>query len=69
MIAAKNEACLPSGVLPEWLELVWRQVGSLRYGTVEIVVQDSWVMQIEKTERVRLDKPVPEAIQQTKTKH
>jgi hypothetical protein len=41
----------------EWLEIVRQQVGSLRYGVVEIVVHDSQVTQIEKTERVRLDKP------------
>jgi hypothetical protein len=46
-----------------WLEVVHRQVGSLRYGVVQIVVHDSQVTQIEKTERVRLDK----APAQTKT--
>ena len=40
-----------------WLEIVRRQVGSLRFGLVHIVVHDSRVTQIEKTERVRLDKP------------
>jgi len=40
----------------KWLELVIQQVGSLRYGVVEIVVHDSHVIQIEKTERVRLEK-------------
>jgi hypothetical protein len=39
-----------------WLEVVRRQVGSLRYGVVQIVVHDSQVTQIEKTERVRLEK-------------
>ena len=47
----------------EWLEIVRRQVASLRYGVVQIVVHDSQVTQIEKTERVRLDK----APAQTKT--
>ena len=41
----------------EWLEVVRRQVSSLSYGVVQIVVHDSQVTQIEKTERVRLDKP------------
>jgi hypothetical protein len=40
----------------KWLELVIQHVGSLRYGVVEIVVHDSHVIQIEKTERVRLEK-------------
>jgi len=39
-----------------WLEVVRQQVSSLRYGVVQIVVHDSQVTQIEKTERVRLDK-------------
>jgi len=44
-----------------WLEIVRQQVGSLRYGVVEIIVHDSQVTQIEKTERLRLDKPPTEA--------
>ena len=39
-----------------WLEVVQQHVGSLRYGVVQIVIHDSQVTQIEKTERVRLDK-------------
>jgi len=38
-----------------WLEIVRRHVASLRYGVVQIVVHDSQVTQIEKTERVRLE--------------
>jgi hypothetical protein len=41
----------------DWLEIVRRQVVSLNYGVVQIVVHDSQVTQIEKTERVRLEKP------------
>ena len=40
----------------KWLELVIQQVGSLRFGVVEIVVHEGRVIQIEKTERLRLDK-------------
>lgn len=40
----------------KWLDIVVQHVKSLRYGVVEIVVHDSRVIQIEKTERVRLDK-------------
>jgi len=40
-----------------WLEIVRLQVSSLRFGVVEIIVHDSRVTQIEKTERLRLDKP------------
>ena len=38
-----------------WLEMVRRQVASLRYGVVQVVVHDSQVTQIDKTERVRLE--------------
>ena len=39
-----------------WQEIVRQHVESLRFGTVEIIVHDSRVIQIEKTERVRLTK-------------
>lgn len=38
-----------------WLELIAKQVASLRFGVVQIVVHDSRVVQIERTEKVRLD--------------
>jgi hypothetical protein len=58
MSAVKIEPNSPAaGTGTEWLELVRRQVSSLRFGVVQIVVHDSQVTQIEKTERVRLDKP------------
>lgn len=43
--------------LPEWLELVRRQVVSLKFGTVQITVHDSRVTQVERVEKVRLDRP------------
>jgi hypothetical protein len=51
-INTENDA----GEKTAWLEIVRRQVGSLRFGVVQIVVHDSQVTQIEKTERVRLDR-------------
>lgn len=39
----------------EWIRLVTDQVTSLRYGVVQIVVHDSRVVQVERTEKVRLD--------------
>jgi hypothetical protein len=38
----------------DWLELVREQVQSLRFGVVQIVVHDSKVTQIERTEKTRL---------------
>ena len=38
-----------------WIEVVAKQVGNLRFGVVQIVVHDSRVVQIERTEKVRMD--------------
>jgi hypothetical protein len=47
-------------VEPDWVDVVRRHVGALRYGAVQIVVHDGHVIQVEKTERVRFDRPRPE---------
>ena len=55
MSGIKNESNPSTTVaVPDWLELVRRQVNSLRFGVVQIVVHDSRVVQVDKTERVRL---------------
>ena len=41
-----------------WLEVVRRQVSSLNFGMVQIVVHASRVVQIERTEKVRLEHPI-----------
>jgi hypothetical protein len=38
----------------DWLEIVRQNVQSLRFGVVQIVVHDSRVTQIERTEKTRL---------------
>jgi hypothetical protein len=43
--------------LPDWLVLVRKQVDSLKFGTVQITVHDSHVTQVERLEKVRLDRP------------
>ena len=50
----QTQADRPVDPEASWLELVRRQVGSLDYGTVQIVVHESRVVQIERTEKVRL---------------
>lgn len=50
----ENEVAAQSGS-EEWLEQVRRQVGSLRFGVVQVVVHDSRVVQIEKTEKIRFE--------------
>jgi hypothetical protein len=39
---------------------ILRAVRSLAYGSVEIVVHDSRVVQIERREKLRFDKPAPD---------
>jgi hypothetical protein len=41
-----------------WVEVVRRQVGSLNFGVVQIVVHGARVVQIERTERMRLENPI-----------
>ena len=37
-----------------WLKVVRELLEDLRYGVVQIVVQDAKVVQVEKTEKVRI---------------
>ena len=46
---------------PSWVRLVQGQVEAIRFGVVQIVVHDSRVVQIERTEKLRLDKSEPKA--------
>jgi len=41
---------------PGWIGVLKAQVESLKFGTVQVVVHESRVVQIEKTEKLRLDK-------------
>jgi hypothetical protein len=38
---------------PSWVRLVQGQVEAMRFGVVQIVVHDSRVVQIERTEKLR----------------
>ncbi|MFT3782633.1 MAG: YezD family protein [Nibricoccus sp.] len=53
MSAASPQSSVP--FTPEWLEIVRGKVESLRYGVVQIVIHDSEVTQIERTEKTRFD--------------
>ena len=44
---------------PSWLGVVRRQVESLRFGAVQILVHESRVVQIERTEKQRFDQLRP----------
>jgi hypothetical protein len=55
----QKSASEPARVAGEsWLEVVRRQVGSLNFGVVQIVVHGARVVQIERTEKVRLENPM-----------
>jgi hypothetical protein len=41
-----------------WLDVVRRQVGTLKFGVVQIVVHGARVVQIERTEKVRIVNPI-----------
>jgi hypothetical protein len=49
--AAETAAVAP------WLSLVAEKVRTMHYGVVQIVIHDSKVVQIERTERTRFDAP------------
>jgi len=51
----KENGVVIDGENRPWLDLVRSQVDTLRFGVVQIVVHDSRVVQIERTEKVRLD--------------
>ena len=51
-----HEQRLDQEALPGWLVLVRDHVNSLKFGTVQITVHDSRVVQVERAEKVRLDK-------------
>lgn len=55
-MAAASEFSQPRQVTPgdDWISIVRKQVEGLGYGTVQIVVHDHHVVQIDKTERFRL---------------
>ncbi len=56
MSTARSNLNLTDDSGQDWQDIVRQHVESLRFGTVEIIVHDSRVIQIEKTERVRLGK-------------
>ncbi len=53
-----NNAGIEQGNAESWLEMVRRQVGSLDFGVVQIVVHGARVVQIERTEKIRLETPL-----------
>jgi hypothetical protein len=53
----EERSILETATVEPWLSLVGEKVKSIRYGVVQIVIHDSKVVQIERTERTRFDVP------------
>jgi hypothetical protein len=45
---------IPTSLPGGWLEIVRRQVATLQFGIVQIIVHESKVVQVERTEKVRI---------------
>ena len=43
--------------IPTWLRVVSEQVGSMKFGEVQIIVHENRVVQVERTEKVRFNHP------------
>jgi hypothetical protein len=55
-MSANNSKTPETKANTDWLEVVQKQVASLRFGVVQITVHDSRVVQVETTERLRFEK-------------
>ena len=44
---------------PEWAELVLRKCAALRFGSIEITVEDSQIVRIEQSSRSRVNLEAP----------
>jgi hypothetical protein len=53
---AEKTAPQPVDAFPVWLQVVRENVRSLKFGTVQVTVHDSRVVQIERVEKLRFDK-------------
>ena len=65
MNTTKHRNTAAGDPVESWIEIVGRQVESLSFGVVQIVVHDGRVVQIERTEKVRLETPLRSQIQET----
>jgi hypothetical protein len=54
---SEGSESFPESAAAPWLSIVADKVKNIRYGVVQIVVHDSKVVQIERTERTRFEVP------------
>jgi hypothetical protein len=52
--AAPAPATIPSAD-SEWIEVIRQHVASLRFGVIQVVIHEGRVVQIERTEKYRLN--------------
>ncbi len=52
------ETPTPDAAMAEVMRQIARALQSVRYGSVEVVIQNSTVVQIERKEKFRFDKPL-----------
>jgi hypothetical protein len=45
-----------------WIDIVNRYVDSVRFGVIQIVIHNGDVVQVERTEKIRFDKPQDVAV-------
>lgn len=57
MSTIATEHSLPEGPKADWLEIVRKNVASLRFGSVQITVHDGRVTQVESIEKTRFVSP------------
>jgi hypothetical protein len=61
MSTITSERPTTDGSPAEWLEIVRKNVGQLRFGSVQITVHDGRVTQVESIEKTRFVSPREEA--------
>ncbi|MEI6391132.1 MAG: YezD family protein [Verrucomicrobiota bacterium] len=54
---AETKSDLTDAESEQWLDMLRRQVASMKFGVVQITVHDSKVVQLEKTEKIRFQQP------------
>ena len=57
MSTTSHEARPDAKTSEDWLTIVREKTRGLKHGVVQIVVHDSRVVQIERTERIRIEQP------------
>jgi len=55
-MATTNQTSEAKQAAPAWVQVVQEQVGAIRFGVVQITIHESRVVQVERTEKVRLDR-------------